>query len=144
MKDLNASLISVPSDAIGAGTPRPINAKNASVNIALGIENIVFVIICPKILGSISLNIMKKSFAPNVFDANTNSCSLSLSTCALAIRLIPIHPVIISENVIVSNPGFNTIINNVTITRLGIPFSISAKRCIALSIAPPKYPDISP
>ena len=40
--DLYPSLINVPSEAMGMGTPRPIKARNASKKIALGMEKLFF------------------------------------------------------------------------------------------------------
>ena len=82
--------------------------------------------------------ITRKLPAPSVWLASTNSCSLSLSICARAMRLMPIQSVSINAIVMVVNPGFKTSIRSVTITRVGMPLMISAMRCIIASTLPPK------
>ena len=46
----------------GTGIPSPTKLKNASVKIAVGMENITCVMIGPMIFGNTSLNIIKKEF----------------------------------------------------------------------------------
>ena len=51
----------------------PIKLKNASKKIAVGIVNIVLIMMIPKIFGKICLPIIRVSLAPNVREARTNS-----------------------------------------------------------------------
>ena len=144
VKLLNPSEISEPSEHCGTGIPRPTKLKNASVKIAVGMENITCVMIGPMIFGRTSLKIIKKFPAPSVRDASTNSCSFNFSISALAIRLMPTHSVSINAKIMVSIPGCSTSNKSVTITRRGIPFATSRNRCMNISTFPPKYPEISP
>lgn len=72
-KNALESLVIEPSEASGAGIPSPINAKNASVNIADGMENVIMTIICPMTFGRMCLTMSEKFDAPKVLAASTNS-----------------------------------------------------------------------
>lgn len=64
----------VPKEAMGGCSPNPMKLRNASVNIAVGIVNIVVIIIGPIEFGIKCRHISLVSPAPKVLDANTNSC----------------------------------------------------------------------
>src|SRR6056297_97189 len=88
LKALTASFAKVPQDAIGAGTPKPIKLKNASVKIALGIVIAKDTIIGPKAFGTKCLEIIRHVLAPSVLAAITNSCSFKLNTSPRTILAI--------------------------------------------------------
>ena len=84
----SASLHSVPHDALGAGIPRPIKLRNASVKMALGICMAIATMIVPIMLGIRCLTKIRPVEAPSVFAASTNSLFFKLSTCPRTIRAI--------------------------------------------------------
>src|SRR5690625_6197551 len=92
--------------------------KNASVKIAVGIVNIVVIIIGPNELGMRCPHNNRLSFAPNVLDANTNSCPFNFRICPLIIRAIFTHPVITIASVMDTIPGCNTSINKMMTIKL--------------------------
>ena len=51
LKNALESFTTEPSDAFGAGIPRPMNERNASAKIAPGIENVIMMMICPITFG---------------------------------------------------------------------------------------------
>ena len=46
-----------PHEGVGGATPIPIKERNASMNIAPGIANVIVTNTTPRVLGSICLNI---------------------------------------------------------------------------------------
>ena len=68
----------------GSAIPTPTKLRNASVKMAVGMENITCVMIGPIVLGRISRKMICPLRAPSVRLASTYSCSLVLSKIARA------------------------------------------------------------
>ena len=135
---LKPSSISVPMEHCGSTMPTPTKLRNASVKMAVGMENITCVMIGPMVLGRISLKMMCPLPAPSVRLASTYSCSLILSISARAILLMPIHSVSSSATMTRPIPFFMKMASTETMTSRGMLLAISTNRCMTLSTRPPK------
>ena len=128
----------------GLTMPTPTKLKNASVKMAVGMENITWVMMGPMVLGRISLKMMWKLPAPRVRLASTYSCSFSLSISAREILLMPIHSVSSSATITSVIPLGMKMASTDTITSRGMELATSTRRCMTLSAMPPKKPEIRP
>ena len=118
--------------------PTPTKLRKASVKMAVGMENMTWVMMGPMVLGRISLKMMWPLRAPRVRLASTYSCSLILSISARAILLMPIHSVSSSATITSPMPFFIKMASTDTMTSLGTLLATSTKRCMMLSVTPPK------
>ena len=141
---LNPSSIREPIEHCGSMIPTPTKLRNASVKMAVGIENIICVMMGPIVLGRISMKMIRPLRAPSVRLAMMYSCSLFFSISARAILLMPIHSVSSSATMTSPIPFGMKVARTPTMTSLGIEFATSTNLCIRLSATPPKYPEIRP
>ncbi|MOA00005.1 hypothetical protein D3C78_1193490 [compost metagenome] len=106
--------------------------------------NIVWMMMIPLRFGMICFRAIRTKGTPRVFDAKTNSCSLSFIVWARITRAIEIQPVRARATIIEEIPGLKISSIRMTITSVGTPEMISSTRCIMLSVNPPFQPETRP